>query len=203
MRKKLKTQAEVMAWEAVDEALLGAGTREERAGRFFAMLEHVRGPARKEPTLGEELKRRRQAMQLTPTKAAGKAAVPAARWRLWEANLGVPTRDELAHVSRAVGTDGLLTLWRRAPRVVLGQVLDTRPTLKAARSSGERPAVSVKEHWRLAVENLDPQVRAALERHARGRTGQDPTGEELAGLLETASTWSRARKDTWIREVLR
>lgn len=202
-RKKPGTRAEEMAWEAVDQALLGAGTREERAGRLFRMLEQRVGPVEKEPTLGEELKRRRQALKLTPIKAAGKASVPAARWRLWEANLGVPTRDELSSLSRTLGPDGLLLLWRKAPRVVLGQVLDTRPTLKVARSSGERPLPSPREHWRLAVANLDPQVRQALERHVRETRGQEPGEELLAELLETASTWSWGKKDLWIRDVLR
>lgn len=200
MKSKPKSKAEEMAWEAVDQALLGSGTRQERADRFFALLE--RKAAAKEPTLGEELKRRRQALKLTPVKAAERASVPAARWRLWEANLGLPTRDELAGLSRAVGEERLWVLWRRAPRVVLGRVLDARPTLKVARTSGQVQPVSAREHWRLAVVDLDPQIRAALEAYLRKSEGGEPDEERLAALLETAAGLTGRAKELWIREMV-
>lgn len=199
--RKPLTKAEERAWDAVDQALLGPGTRKERADRFFAMLERQLGPVKKEATLGEELKRRRQEMKLTPVKVAGMVAVPATRWRAWEANRGIPTQHELAGVARVMGADGLTVLWQKAPRIVLGQVLDARPQRRAARSSGEQAPVSPREHWRLAVANLEPVVREGLERFVRSQ-GQEPTEEALVQLLERASTWSWAERDRWVREVL-
>lgn len=199
--RKPRTRAEEKAWEAVDRALLGPGTRQEQADRFFAMLEHQLGPVHKEATLGEELKRRRQELKLTPVKAAGMVSVPAARWRAWEANRGVPTHQELAGVARVMGSDGLTVLWSKAPRIVLGQVLDARPQRRVARTSGEQAPVSRQEHWRLAVVNLEPVVREGLERFVRSQ-GQEPTEESLAALLEQVSTWSWFERDRWIREVL-
>lgn len=200
MKSKPRTRAQEMAWEAVDQALLGSGSRGQRAERFFALIERRASP--KEPTLGEELKKRRQALKLTPVKAADRAAVPAARWRLWEANLGLPTQDELAGVTRALGEERLWLLWRKAPRVVLGRVLDTRPTLKVARRSGEPQPLTAREHWRLAVVNLDPQLRAALERHVRASGGAQPDEETLAALLESASALTGSRKELWVREIV-
>lgn len=200
MKDKM-TPLEERAWEAVDQAIFGEKTtRPERMDMLRGMLTSRR-EAPKELTLGEELKRRRQALKLTPTRMAGKVSVAPDRWRLWEANQAVPTQAELARVSQQLGPAKLWQLRRRAPRVVLGRLLDTRPTLKVARSSGEAREASPREHWQLAVVNLDPLVRLALERHLAAQ-GQEPSEEALAAALETASAWSWGEQDVWVRSVV-
>lgn len=207
MNKKPRTGAQELAWEAVDQALWGAAsTRPERARRFAATMDARGDGLTRERSLGGHLKRLRSEKGLTPTQAATQTGVAPPRWRNWEANRWIPNDGELLQVARLLGKERVRELWllrRHAPRVHLARVLDTRPTLQVARSSGEPPArLDAQTLWRLKVQNLDEQIRRGLVRML-WEQGKASDEEALAAELERASRLPGPQQEGWIRQVAR
>ena len=178
---------ERVLWEAVDDLLFQDAPPDQRAHLFQTAYDQA------QKSLGEVLKERRRKIGFTPTQAGLRTRIPPALWRNWEANVTIPSGDELERAAGLVGGLGQLRVLRRqAPTWHLQRLLRSSSGKAVARTT--HPS-SEGESLQLALANLDPLVRQALERWAAQR------GQSLEASLQALRTADPEEKEALILKI--
>ena len=185
-------ETEKELWETVDKAVLGTDDPEvikETLKREFAELQRL------ETSFGGSLSLLRTRKNLRVQDIAKEAKVTPDQWRAWEADLEIPSLDELDALAKSLHLADftmrkLRKVWQQAPFRALQRLSEFRPKLRAARGIA---ATSSEMEW----EALPEIVQAKLTEWGRKNSFSFPA--ELFDVLESLE--SEESQETWAQEV--
>ena len=179
--------------EAVELAIFKTNDPKEIRKRFTASFEAWQN---QRSTLGGYLRDIRQLRDLTADECAKMVGVQSNQWRLWEANLAIPTQADVDRICQGMKFGkrkrrDLLDLKAQAPRHRLTAISLFRPELLAARGVA---MIDAELEWK----KLPLEVKSPLSAwgRAKGFTSYGEVMDYLASLPDEEARLA------WVDDVL-
>lgn len=185
-------ETEKELWKSLDKTVLGTDDPKvikETLKREFAELQRL------ESSFGGSLSLFRNRRGLRVEEISKEAKVSPDQWRAWEADLEIPSLDELNELAKKLHLSDftmrkIRKVWQQAPFRALQRLSEFRPKLRAARGVA---ATNSEVEW----EALPEVVQAKLAEWGRKNSFSFPN--ELFDVLESLE--SEDSQQTWAQEV--